>query len=108
MQPGTILRIGESRQNETVRAAAIAKLEELRALYPWLFTVEKPGTVPRDQVRSIKEAAQIADLGYRTLKRLLSIGKGPTTVKLTEKRVGVLDSDLQRWLRSRRHPQPAA
>jgi hypothetical protein len=109
MRPGTILRVVEINESEIGidEQDALVKLEELRKLHPRLLIVEPaPNPLPRDnfdaQIRSVKEAAIISGLGLRTFKRLLANGVGPPLVQLTSKRVGILNGDLERWLRSRR------
>ena len=58
------------------------------------------------QVLSLDQAAYKAGIVRRTLERLLADGLGPAKVQLSKRRVGILDSDLDRWLASRRVPQP--
>ena len=58
------------------------------------------------QVLSLDQAAYRAGIVRRTLERLLAEGIGPAKVQLSKRRVGILDSDLDRWLASRRVPQP--
>ena len=58
------------------------------------------------QVLSLDQAAYKAGMVRRTLERLLAEGLGPAKVQLSKRRVGILDSDLDRWLASRRVPQP--
>jgi prophage regulatory protein len=58
------------------------------------------------QVLSLDQAASRAGIVRRTLERLLAEGLGPAKVQLSKRRVGILESDLDRWLASRRVPQP--
>lgn len=57
-------------------------------------------------VLKLGEAAQRAGLSRRSLERVISVGLGPSLVRLSARRVGVLESDLALWLRSRRIPAP--
>jgi predicted DNA-binding transcriptional regulator AlpA len=59
------------------------------------------------QILSLKQAAARSGVGLRTIKRLLAAGTGPRTIQMSPRRVGVDEADLERWLRSRRRPQPA-
>jgi hypothetical protein len=115
LQHGAIIRVAAP-SGDKAYAAAVAEFEKLRKLYPDLFVIEsneqqkghpQPKDYPGLQIRSVRHAAEIAGLGYRTLKRLLAIGCGPRVVQLTSKRIGILDSDLADWLRSRRRPTPS-
>ncbi len=58
------------------------------------------------QVLSIDEAARKAGVVRRTLERMLAAGTGPAKVQVSKRRVGILESDLERWLNSRRCPTP--
>jgi hypothetical protein len=42
----------------------------------------------------------------RTLERLLAEGTGPAKVQISKRRVGILESDLEKWLNTRRRPAP--
>ena len=59
------------------------------------------------QVLSYDEAAKRADLVRRSLERLISRGEGPAVVHISVRRRGVLESDLNEWLLSRRRPAPS-
>jgi excisionase family DNA binding protein len=48
------------------------------------------------------EAAKFVRLSERTLQRLIEDGRGPARLKLSERRVGFLKSDLLQWLQSLR------
>ncbi|MCQ4190748.1 helix-turn-helix transcriptional regulator [Methylocystis suflitae] len=58
------------------------------------------------RVLSLFEASHRANIAKRTLERLISIGEGPATIHLSARRVGVLESDLESWLLSRRKAPP--
>ncbi|MGE0714097.1 MAG: helix-turn-helix transcriptional regulator [Alphaproteobacteria bacterium] len=42
----------------------------------------------------------------RTLERAIERGEGPPIVRLSERRVGILESDFAAWLLARRSPLP--
>jgi predicted DNA-binding transcriptional regulator AlpA len=58
------------------------------------------------QVLSYNEAASRAGIVRRTLERLISLGEGPAVVNLSARRRGILDDDLEKWVRSRRRRTP--
>jgi len=58
------------------------------------------------QVLSYDEAAKKAGIVRRSLERLLARGEGPAVVHISVRRRGVLESDLNEWLLSRRRPAP--
>jgi predicted DNA-binding transcriptional regulator AlpA len=58
------------------------------------------------QVLSLDQAAFRAGIVRRTLERLLAEGTGPAKVQVSKRRVGILESDLERWLASRRRAAP--
>jgi predicted DNA-binding transcriptional regulator AlpA len=58
------------------------------------------------QVLSLDQAAHRAGIVRRTLERLLAEGTGPAKVQVSKRRVGILESDLERWLNARRRPAP--
>ncbi len=58
------------------------------------------------QVLSLDQAAFRAGIVRRTLERLLAEGLGPAKVQVSKRRVGILESDLERWLHARRTPAP--
>jgi excisionase family DNA binding protein len=58
------------------------------------------------QVLSYDEAAKKAGLVRRTLERLLAQGEGPAVIFISQRRRGILESDLEVWLKSRRRPAP--
>ena len=58
------------------------------------------------QVLSLDQVAARAGIVRRTLDRLRSLGEGPAEIKLSARRVGVLESDFDDWLIRRRRPAP--
>ena len=52
------------------------------------------------------EAAGRAGIVRRTLERAISEGTGPAVVHISERRRGILESDFEAWLLSRRRPAP--
>jgi predicted DNA-binding transcriptional regulator AlpA len=58
------------------------------------------------QVLSFPEAAARSGIVKRTLERLIVAGDGPPVVQLTGRRVGILESDLEAWINSRRRLPP--
>ena len=56
---------------------------------------------------SVDQAAQRAGISRRTLDRLLSLGEGPTTYRVSIRRLGIREADLEVWLSSRRRLAPA-
>jgi predicted DNA-binding transcriptional regulator AlpA len=55
---------------------------------------------------SYQEAAERAGIVRRSLERLISRGEGPAVVHISQRRRGILDCDLDKWLLSRRRPAP--
>lgn len=55
-----------------------------------------------ENVLTVEEAAQRLRISKRSLERLRVVGKGPAYVKLTDRRVGYLEADLDAWLQQRR------
>lgn len=58
------------------------------------------------RVLSLDQAADRLGLTRRTLERAFANGTGPARVQLSVRRVGILESDLEAWLSSRRTPAP--
>jgi predicted DNA-binding transcriptional regulator AlpA len=58
------------------------------------------------RVLTYAECCQRAAIVRRTFERLLACGEGPTVLHLSPRRRGVLESDFEAWLRSRRRPAP--
>jgi predicted DNA-binding transcriptional regulator AlpA len=58
------------------------------------------------QVLSLDQAAFRAGIVRRTLERMLAEGIGPAKVRVSKRRVGILESDLEKWLIARRQPAP--
>lgn len=55
-----------------------------------------------DVILTERETASLARLSPRTLQRLAEGGDGPRRIRLTQRRIGYLRSDVIRWLESRR------
>ena len=53
------------------------------------------------RVRSLKQAAAAANISVPTLRRMIREGRGPKTIRLSERRLGVRDRDFLVWLQSR-------
>jgi predicted DNA-binding transcriptional regulator AlpA len=60
----------------------------------------------RMRVMSYQEAAERAGIVRRSLERLIAKGEGPAIVHISTRRRGVLESDFERWLLSRRRAAP--
>ncbi len=58
------------------------------------------------QVLNLNEAASRSGIVRRTLERLISLGEGPSLVRMSARRVGVLEKDLDDWIMTRRRPSP--
>jgi hypothetical protein len=58
------------------------------------------------RVLSLDEAAGQANIVRRTLERLIANGEGPAVINISKHRRGILDSDLEKWLLSRRRAAP--
>jgi predicted DNA-binding transcriptional regulator AlpA len=53
------------------------------------------------QLLTEREAADIARLSTRTLKRLAETGDGPARIRLTARRIAYRRADLIRWIETR-------
>jgi predicted DNA-binding transcriptional regulator AlpA len=58
------------------------------------------------QILSYDETAKRAGFVRRSLERLIAKGEGPAVVHISARRRGVLESDLEEWLLSRRRAPP--
>lgn len=58
------------------------------------------------RVLSYDETAKRAGLVRRSLERQIAQGEGPAVVHISPRRRGVLESDLEEWLLSRRRAPP--
>jgi predicted DNA-binding transcriptional regulator AlpA len=58
------------------------------------------------RVISFDEAAKRANIVRRSLERLIAQGEGPAVVHVSKRRRGILETDLEQWLLSRRRPPP--
>ena len=63
-------------------------------------------SAPPSRVLTYAECCQRAAIVRRTFERLLACGEGPTVLHLSPRRRGVLESDFEAWLRSRRRAAP--
>ena len=59
------------------------------------------------KVLSYDEAATRAGIVRRSLERLIAEGEGPAVIHISQRRRGVLESDLEQWLLSRRRAAPS-
>jgi len=60
------------------------------------------------RVLNYEEAAGRMGVVRRSLERLISRGEGPAIIHLGQRRRGILESDFENWLLSRRHASPGA
>jgi hypothetical protein len=51
-----------------------------------------------DGVRSLRETAALLNVSIATLRRMIAAGIGPKVIRLSPRRVGVLDSARQAFL----------
>jgi hypothetical protein len=58
------------------------------------------------RVITLQEAADRASFTLRTLQREFALGRGPATIVLSTRRRGILESDFEAWLLSRRRAAP--
>jgi predicted DNA-binding transcriptional regulator AlpA len=64
---------------------------------------ESPATsiLPADErIISEKEAAEACGISVATLRRTVAAGKGPSVIRLSERRIGYRLRDLRIWLDS--------
>jgi predicted DNA-binding transcriptional regulator AlpA len=59
-----------------------------------------PARVP-DRILSLKQWAELNGLGLRTARRLVANNDGPPVVQLTNRRIGVRESDAAKWQAAR-------
>lgn len=59
------------------------------------------------KVLNFNVCAERSDVTRRTFERQIAEGKGPPIVHLSARRRGVLESDFEAWLLSRRQPAPS-
>jgi excisionase family DNA binding protein len=57
-------------------------------------------------VLSYDEAARRTGIVRRSLERLIAGGEGPAVVHISRRRRGILETDLEAWLLSRRRAAP--
>lgn len=60
------------------------------------------------RVLNFDEAAQRGSFTRRTLERLIANGEGPSVVHISARRRGILETDWENWLLSRRRVAPGA
>jgi predicted DNA-binding transcriptional regulator AlpA len=58
------------------------------------------------QILDYDAAAKRIGLVRRSLERLISTGEGPAVIHLGKRRRGIADTDLDAWIRARRHAPP--
>jgi hypothetical protein len=58
------------------------------------------------EILSFDEAAKRCGVVRRTLERLISVGEGPAIVRISARRRGIIDYDLDEWAQGRRIPRP--
>jgi predicted DNA-binding transcriptional regulator AlpA len=54
------------------------------------------------QIHTLNEVAARWRISRRTLNRAIARGEGPVVVKLSPRRFGVLEADLEEWAASRK------
>lgn len=59
-----------------------------------------------NRVLRLQQAADSIGICKRTLQRYIAEGTGPATITLSARAVGILESDLNAWLLSRRRAAP--
>ncbi|WP_370692842.1 helix-turn-helix transcriptional regulator [Methylobacterium sp.] len=47
------------------------------------------------------DACGVAGVSINTMRRLVTAGRGPRVVRLSERRIGIRRSDLDAWIESR-------
>ena len=65
-------------------------------------------TANAKRVLSGRQAADKSGITERTLQRLHKINKGPPRLRLSDRRVGYLESDVDEWLESFANRRPNA
>lgn len=71
---------------------------------PFLSRTERQENVLR--VLNFNEAAQRGSFTRRTLERLIANGEGPSVIHISARRRGILETDWENWLLSRRRKAP--
>jgi predicted DNA-binding transcriptional regulator AlpA len=54
---------------------------------------------PVNCARTLRETANIADIGYSTLKRKIAEGTGPVVTRLGPRTIRVTDENREAWMR---------
>jgi hypothetical protein len=57
-------------------------------------------------ILDLDEAAKRCGIVRRSLERIISIGEGPPVIRISARRRGIIDEDLDEWARGRRIPRP--
>jgi hypothetical protein len=82
----------------------------------WIVIEPSPRTALPDDINlyrmlTEKEAASVIGVHYKTLRKMSAEGKGPTRIKVSERRVGYRLGDCLTYIREREAlsaaPQPA-
>ena len=60
-----------------------------------------PAPAPKHRVVRMPEAEEITGLSRGSIYRLMTIGRFPKSIKLSERAMGWRESDLNAWLDSR-------
>ena len=60
------------------------------------------------RVLNYEECAGRMGIVRRSFERLISRGEGPSVIFLSPRRRGILESDFEQWLLTRRRPAPGA
>ena len=59
-------------------------------------------------ILSEKQAATMMGISERTLQRLRESGNGPSYVRMSARRIGYMETELERWLEQRTFSHMAA
>jgi predicted DNA-binding transcriptional regulator AlpA len=65
-----------------------------------------PAPAP-DRVFTLRQFSQLNGIGYRSAQRLIASGQGPRVTQLTERRIGIRESDAAEWQAARLRSIPA-
>ena len=90
------------------KAAQRPRLDARAVIEAWvrergLRGLEKQGSAPV-RVLNLDEVARRADTTRRNIERLVAAGTGPAVVRISKRKIGVLEQDFVAWLHSRRRP----
>lgn len=67
----------------------------------------KEGISAASRVLTLAEVARALGVSVASVRRLISRGEGPPVVRVTPRRLGIREADLERWLLSRTEPRRA-